>query len=113
VRRLVKKKRWLADLVSTYGLDVLDWPGMPGKSYELAFALQLLADRVNTRRSFVVLDGVKGAMAPFIEPHFFKAMLERADEAEFYSGLHADRVKSKMRRGRRMQDLSLLGEAVE
>jgi hypothetical protein len=52
-------------------------------------------------------------MAPFIEPHFFKAMLERSDEAEFYSGLHADRVKSKMRRGRRMQDLSLLGEAME
>ena len=113
VRRVIKKKRWIADLVSTYGLEVIDWPGMPGKSYELGFALQLLADRVNTRRSFLILDGVKSAMAPIIEARFFKAMMERDEEAEFYSGLHEDRVKFQAKRSRRMQAMSELGEAVE
>lgn len=85
---------------------------MPERTYELTFALALSAGRINTQRSFVVLDGVKGALSPVIDEHFFKAIFEREDEAEFYHGLHADRVKFAMRSGGKRQALNdFLGEA--
>jgi hypothetical protein len=112
VRGPCKKKRWIADLIATYGLDVIDWPGMPGRSYELLFALSLLDGRINTRRSFVILDGVKGALSPTIEPRFFSALFERDDDAEFYSALHADRVRFFRERSKRAgAEAQFFGEA--
>lgn len=73
---------------------------MPGASYELLFALHLLADRVETRKSFVILSGVKGALQPTIDEHWFKAVMEDDEAAGFYAGLHADRVRFQMEKGR-------------
>jgi hypothetical protein len=53
---------------------------------------------------------VKGALQPAIDAHFFKAMLERDDEAEFYAGLHKDRVRFQLERGRRGAAKEFLGE---
>lgn len=113
VLRTGKKKRWVADLVADFGLNVLDEPGLDDeRGYLTTFALYLLAGRINSRRSFVILDGVKGALSPTIDKHFFDAMFENEDEAEFYHGLHEDRVKFWLRKRRGAESLaSHLGEA--
>ena len=99
-------------MVATYGIGILEWPGLPGPSYELAFCLAVLSDRVNTRRSFVVLDGVRGALEPAIGQHFFRALMEDEEQADFYAGLHQSRVDFQLRAAKRGRDLGdFLGEA--
>lgn len=109
MRRPCKKKRWLAQPVAQYGLGILDFPGFPGRTYETTFALFLLAGTVATLRSCVVLDGVKGALSTTVDKHFFEAMLGDEEAADFYHGLHSDRVKFQMNSGRQRAELGEAG----
>jgi len=83
---------------------------MPGRSYELLFALFMLDGYIGNRRAFTILNGVKGAMGETLDKRFFEATHEAEDEAEFEHAMHVDRTRFNTEtRKSRLQ--SQLGEA--
>jgi hypothetical protein len=82
VSRLVKKKyQRVADRVGTYGIGYLDSLYGPGPHpFELVFALELLADRIELRNAARVIVGIRNAISTKIDKTIWEAICDTPEQ---------------------------------
>lgn len=80
--RLVKKKyQRVADRVGTYGIGYIDSLYGPGPHpFELTFALDLLADRIELRHAARVIVGIRNAVSTKLEKQVWEAICDTPEQ---------------------------------
>lgn len=95
LRTTQKKTQPWADLISTYGLGILDFPGAPRRTYELLLGIYSCLERVEIRRSYRVTRGISSATAPVLDLSVFRALFDTEQEATARHAIHAASARSQ------------------